>query len=221
MEKFLEALDKVKESFGSKIEELYRNLALKRLLLQEIKKKTQVISVKRIIEVEMRCFGYYKYKDELETVTILLVKDLEDKVIAIEHNLNMEPLSSGKIGRLAQIQLIEIPYTTKETEKGLEKVLERKRKEKPIIKVKFFPPSFGGQGHCLMDIYKPNGKKLIQELFGEVLVIQEEETEPAEIEKIKKKEDIEELEGDEIFTWPLDEQLFGDDRARIVRYKVL
>ena len=211
MEKFLEALDEVKESFGSKIEEVYRNLALKKLLLEEIKKKTQVISVKRIVSVPYNIIWDTKYREELETVTILVWKNFEDKVISIEHNLN-----SQKMERLAQVWIIEISYTTKNGEKVL------KEEEKPIVRVKFFPPSLALEGHCIMQTFGDRKidkeKKLIQELFGEVLVIQEEEAESAEIEKIKKKEDIEELEGEEKFPWFL--QFLGDDR-KIFRYKIL
>jgi len=213
MEKFLEALDEVKESFGSKIEEVYRNLALKKLLLEEIKKKTQVISVKRIVSVPYNIIWDTKYREELETVTILVWKNFEDKVISIEHNLN-----SQKMERLAQVWIIEISYTTKNGEK----VLEKKGYEKPLVRVKFFPPSLALEGHCIMQTFGDRKidkeKKLIQELFGEVLVIQEEEAESAEIEKIKKKEDIEELEGEEKFPWFL--QFLGDDR-KIFRYKIL
>ncbi len=212
MEKFLEALDEVKESFGSKIEEVYRNLALKKLLLEEIKKKTQVISVKRIVSVPYNIIWDTKYREELETVTILVWKKFEDKVISIEHNLN-----SQKMERLAQVWIIEISYTT-----NGEKVLEEKGHEKPLVRVKFFPPSLALEGHCIMQTFGDRKidkeKKLIQELFREVLVIQGEETESAEIEKIKKKEDIEELEGEEKFPWFL--QFLGDDR-KIFRYKIL
>jgi len=222
MEKFLEALDEVKESFGSKIEEVYRNLALKKLLLEEIKKKTAEISIKRIVEVpySTRVWDYTchraipatRYKDEVKTTKIIRWKNLEDKVIAIEHNLD-----SQKMERLACIRIIEIPYTTKDGEK----VLERRAEENFIIRVKFFPPSFEGRGHCLMDIYEVGrkndyGKKLIQELFEEVLVIQEQETDLAKIEKIKKKEKIEEIEEEEKSPWWLDFEPY-----KIVRYKVL
>ena len=124
MEKFLEALDEVKESFGSKIEEVYRNLALKKLLLEEVKKKTQVISVKRIVSEPYSTWQWdysshsttlvTKYREELETVTILVWKKFEDKVISIEHNLN-----SQKMERLAQVRIREIFYTIKNGEKVL------------------------------------------------------------------------------------------------------
>lgn len=218
MEKFLEALDEVKEIFAPKVEELYRNLALKKLLLQAIKEKTAEISIKRIVEVPYptRMWDYSchrtilatRYEDELKTEKIIAWKNFEDRVVAIEHNLN-----SQKMERLAYIWIIEILYAIKDGEK----VLERRGKENVIARMKFFAPSISGEGHCLIDIDDDNGKKLIQELFEKVLVIQEEETDPAKIERITQKERIEEMEGEEKMGWGL----YLSSGGRIVKYKVL
>ena len=198
MGNFLVAAKVMKRVFASEIEELCRNLAWKQLLRQEIKGKTEEISVKMISCVPYEALGWdyllhdvtsFTRYDELKTVKMLAWRKFEDKVIAVRHNLN-----SKKMERLAQIWIIEIPLT-----KYGEKILKNEAGQKPIVRVKFFPPlEFG---HCLIETFGDTkfdeGKKLIQELFERLLIIQEEETEPAEIEKIKKKEKIEEIEEEE------------------------